>query len=316
VSRSQASSRRVKSWWLSAWPLWTLFSFLILAPARMLPAGNVRAAVVLPILLVVPGALTLGVVFSQRSRPQGLVFVCYAALLGVVWLAFASLLLYVYGLLITVDNTFWCLLTVSAVLAVSAEVRLLLARPGSGRRVADKPRVLNPDISDSEMDEVGRRTAAGGMTYYAAIAVAAGISLLATGLYAYDHLPHPNSTGYTWMAWTGPQVNGAIAIGSGGTELHFEIVHREMDKTTFHLSAKWMGIRSAPLAKPVTFTIGPNRTSRGFLLVPSLPNGCTYRLVVALTAARQIDPFTKRAQTWSINADVHDPKKSIKTCKR
>ena len=141
------------------------------------------------------------------------------------------------------------------------------------------------------------------------------MSLLAGGLYAYDHLPHPAPAGYTWMAWTGPPIKGDIAIGSAGTKLGFQIVHHQSDTTTFKLSAAWLGSTSRPLAKPLTFSIGPNQTFRGALFVPPLPDGCTYRIVVALTAARQIDPLTKKPQTWSINADVHDPSKSSKTCK-
>jgi hypothetical protein len=36
--------------------------------------------------------------------------------------------------------------------------------------------------------------------------------------------------------------------------------------------------------------------------------------VVTLTAARQIDPLTHKPQSWSLNADVHDPGKSTKGC--
>ena len=86
-------------------------------------------------------------------------FVCYAALLGVVWSIFASLALYVDGVLITADSTYWCLLIVSAVLAIVAEARLLLGRPGSGRRAAGnlnqgtRPishRGLNPDADSCQ----------------------------------------------------------------------------------------------------------------------------------------------------------------------
>jgi hypothetical protein len=55
--------------------------------------------------------------------------------------------------------------------------------------------------------------------------------------------------------------------------------------------------------------IGPDQTFQGALFVPPLPDGCTYRIVITLTAAQRADP-----QTWSINADVHDPGKSTKTC--
>ena len=144
----------------------------------------------------------------------------------------------------------------------------------------------------------------------------AGVSLLAGGLYAYDHAfrirPPLAIPGWPGQAH---RSQGDIAIGSAGTKLSFQIVHHQSDTTTFKLSAAWLGTPSRPLAKPLTFSIGPNQTFQGALFVPPLPNGCTYRIVVALTAARQIDPLTKKPQTWSINADVHDPSKSSKTCK-
>ncbi len=288
-----------------------LLVFASLAAVRLL-SGDTRAIVAAPILLIVPGSLTLGAVFSQRRRPQGTAFVCYAALLSAVWSVFASLALYVRNLLITAESTYWCLLIISAVLAIVAEARLLLG--GRGRRAAHKPEFLDSDLPDAEHDDA-EASAAKGAGYYSIVAVAAGISLLAGGLYVHDHLPHPAPTGYTWMAWTGPPIRGDIAIGSVGKELRFEIVHRQLDTTTFRLTAAWLGTPSRPLAKPVTLSIGPNKTFRGALLVPPLPDGCTYRIVVALTAARQIDPLTKKPQTWSINADVHDPSKSTKTCK-
>jgi hypothetical protein len=117
------------------------------------------------------------------------------------------------------------------------------------------------------------------------------------------------------MAWTGPAAQRDIAIGSTGTELSFQIVHHQSDNTTFKLSAWWLGTPSQPLAKSVTLSVGTNQTYQGTLFVPQLPNGCTYRIVVSLTAARQIDPLTKKPQTWSINADVHDPTKSSRTCR-
>ena len=50
---------------------WTLLVFASLAVVRLLPGGYTRAAVAAPILLMVPGSLTLGAVFNQRRRPQG-----------------------------------------------------------------------------------------------------------------------------------------------------------------------------------------------------------------------------------------------------
>jgi hypothetical protein len=281
----------------------------------LLPGGYARATVAAPILLMVPGSLTLGVVFNRRRRPQGLVFVCYAALLSTLWSAFASLALYVAGELITAESTYWCLLAVSAALAIVAEARLLLGRPGRGRRAAGRLEARNPDEFDAEADDVEMPASAGGKGYYSIVAFVAGVSLLAGGLYAYQHLSHPAPAGYTWIDWTGSPITGDITISSTGAKLGFEIVHHQSDTTTFKLSAVWLGSPSRALAKPVTLSIGPNQTFRGALFVPPLPNGCTYRIMVALTASRQIDPLTKKPQTWSINADVHDLSKPPKTCK-
>lgn len=311
--------RRAQPWfkplWLSTWPLWALLVFASLAAARLLPAGYVRAAVAASILLIVPGSLLLGAVFNQRRRPRGLVFVSYATLLSAVMSAFASLTLYADGVLITAESTYWCLLAVSTVLAIMAEARLLLARPGKGRRAARKLEAPNGAQSDAETNDAETPTAARSAGYYSIIAVVVGVSLLVGGLYAYDRLPHPAPTGYTWLAWTGPQVTGDIAIGSVGTKLSFKIVHHQSDTTTFKLSATWLGTSSRPMAKPLTFSIGPNQTFQGTLFVPPLPDGCTYRIAIALTAARQIDPLTKEPRTWTINADAHDPSKSSKMCK-
>jgi hypothetical protein len=134
-------------------------------------------------------------------------------------------------------------------------------------------------------------------------------------LYAYDHLPQPALTGYTSMAWTGPRIQGDVSIGSKGKELHFQIVHHEPGTTVFRLSATWAGTPSTLLAKPVSFTIGPDRTFQGTILIPSPPDGCIYRVVVALTAERQINPLTNGPQTWNINADVRDPSKTGRACK-
>jgi hypothetical protein len=306
--------RWFKRFWLSAWPLLSFLVFASLAVVRSLPGDHARAAVAAPILLAVPGSLTLGAVFSPRSRPQGAVFVCYAALLSAIWTVFASLALYARGVSITAANTYWCLLVVTAVLAIVAETRLWLGREGTGRRAAPKLAAADPDRSEAEAlyTETAGRKASG---FYGILAVVAGVSLVAGGLYAYDHLPHPAPTGYTWMAWTSPQVKGNVAVDSTGVDLHFQIVHHQPDTTAFRLTAAWLGSPPQLLTKPLTFSIGPDQTFRGTLFVPALPDGCTYRIVMALTATKYIDPLTKKPQTWSIDADVRDPSKSTKTCK-
>jgi hypothetical protein len=313
VRSADGYPRRLRLLWLSAWPLWTLLVLLSLAAVRQLPGGYLRAAVAAPIVLMVPGALTLGAFFSSRHRPQGTTFVSYSAVLSAVWAGFASLALYFGHLLITASSTYWCLLIISVALAVGAEARLLLGR-GSGRRVARKFEDPDPGVHDIEADDAETAASPRAAGYYAAVAVLAGIGLLAGSLYAYDHLPRPVPVGYTWMAWTGPPITGDIAVGSSGTKVGFKIVHRQSETTSFRLTAAWLGSSSRPLAKPLNLSIGPDKTFRAALFIPPLSNGCTYRIVVALTATRQMDPQTNRLRTWSINADVHDPGKPRKAC--
>jgi hypothetical protein len=315
VTGNHGVLRRFQLVWLSAWPLCALAVFASLAAVRLLPGGYFRAALAAPILLIIPGSLTLGAVFSQRHRPRGTAFVCYAALLSAAWAIFASLALYACGVLITAASTYWCLLIIAAVLAIATEARLLLGWPGTGRRIARKPETIDPDLSQDEADEAETPAASRTGGHHSIVAIVVGVSLLGGGLYTYDHLPHPAPIGYTQIAWTGPQVNGEIAVSRVGGKLGFQIVHHQSDTTTYRLSAAWMGTPSSPLAKSLTFSVGPDQTFRGALFIPPLPDGCTYRIVVALTATRQIDPLTKKLQTWSINADIHDPTKSLKMCK-
>jgi hypothetical protein len=300
--------------WLSAWPIWTLIGFAGLGADRLLPAGYTRAAVAAPVLLLIPGSLTLGAFFSGRRRPQAAVFVCYAILLSALWSIFVSLALYALSVRISASSTYRGLLVVSVVLGVVAQARLLLGRPGRGRRAAYKRETPDPDLSDDEvvLSETSPIVKAKG--WYALLAVVAGACLLSGGVFAYEHFSQPVSTGYTLMAWTGPRVNGDIAIGSAGTELSFQIVHRQSGTTTFRLSATWAGVPPRLLAKSLILRIGPNKTFRGRLFVPPLPDGCTYRIVVALTDIRHISPPTRKTGVWFINADVHDPVKSSKKC--
>lgn len=310
--RGMASVRPLRQ---SAWPVWAFLLFAGLAAARFLPGSLTRAAVAAPILLLVPGALTLGALFDQRHRPRGWVFAGYAILLSLIWSALASLALYVTGTLITATSTFWCLLGVSALLAAVAETRLLLAKPGHGRRAVRRSDAIDPDQFGVGADDFEAPVAVRKTSLHALMAVVAGASLLAGAVYVYDRLPSPAPVGYTWLAWTGQPVQGAVQVGSSGTRLTFQIVHHESDTTAFQLSAVWLGTSSQPLASPLSFTVGPDQTFHGSLFVPPLANGCTYRIVVSLTAARQIDPLTKKAQNWSINADVYDQAKSSKACK-
>jgi hypothetical protein len=303
----------LRSAWLPAWPVWLLLVFGSLAAVRLVPVVYARAALAAPVLLLVPGSLTLGAVFSGRRRPWGAAFACYSVLLSAIWSAFVSLALYALGLLITAENTFWALLAIAAALATVAQVRLMLERPGRGRRVAPAPVIPDPDLSEAETSEAGVPAAARHSGRYAFFALVAGISLIAGGLYAYEQLPRPAPAGYTFVAWTGPHISGPVRVGTAGTDLRFQIVHREPGTTTFRVTATWAGSPPRQLARPVVVSIGPDRTFTGTLSIPALPDGCTYRIVVALTAARQISPLTHHPQLWSINADVHDP---AKACRR
>ena len=293
-----------------------LIVFAGLAVVHLLPTGISRAVVAAPVLLIVPGSLTLGAAFKRRRLPQATTFVCYAALLSVVWSAFASLILYVLKVPITAESTYWCLLAVSTPLALVAEVRLVLGHAGGSHRTAIEPELLDPGLSaDPGTDLVDKSIPFRAANFYGLLAAVAGASILVGGLYVYEHHPQPAPVGYTWIAWTRPKIEGNVSVGPTGTELDFQIFHRESDTTTFRLSAAWLGSPSRPLAKPLTLSIGPNQTFRGTLFVPPLPNGCTYRIVVALNATRQIDPLTKKLESWSINANVYAPGKSLKACK-
>jgi hypothetical protein len=312
VIGAQFTLRRLAPLWLSAWPLWALAAFAGLAIVRWLPAGYSRAVVAAPILLMVPGSVTLGCVFHPQRRPRAVAFACFAVLLSAVWSAFASLILYVRHVPITAGSTYLCLLIICALLAIAAQARLVLASPGRGRRAARQRGLVDP--FDAEANAAEMPAAKGARLYAIAVSVA-GVSLLAGGLYAYDHHPHPAPVGYTWIDWTGLPVKGDVAVAPTGTKLDFQIVHHEPETANFRLSAAWLGTPSRPLAKPVTVSIGPDRIFNGALFIPPLPDGCTYRIVVTLSAARQIDPLTKKPQSWALNADVHDPSKSTKSCR-
>ena len=313
MSRTHGFLREARLLWLAYWPLWALVVFAGLAITRLLPQGYARAAVAVPIMLLVPGSLTLGAAFSQRHRPRAATYLCYAMLVSAIWWVFADLLLYGLNIKITADSSYFALLAVSAALAIVIGARRLLGSPGRGRRVALKADVPAPDLSAAEAEGAKIPKAVRGSPYNGIAAAVAGVALLAGGLYAYDHLPHPAPIGYTWIAWTGPHLAGAVAVGPAGTDLRFQVIHHQADPATFRLSATWLGIPSRPLAKPLTVRIGPDRTFRGTLFVPTPPDGCTYRIAVTLTADKQISP-TKQPQSWTINADVHDPGKSLKTC--
>jgi hypothetical protein len=286
-------ARRAGAWWRTVWPCWLLLIFAGLAAARALPAGPERAAIAAPILLSVPGALTMGALLAGRW-PRGTWSACLAALLSMIWAAFASLALYLLHVLITTESTYVCLLLICALLAFVAQCRLIFASPGNAGAPAGNAGA--PAASAQDVRETSAWMKAG----YPLAAVAAGAALLAGGTYGYLHAPHPEPAGYTWIAWSGQQVAGVIPVGDSGLTMPFEIEHRQPDAAAFRLTAVWTGTgQQHAIAKPVSFRIDPDKTMRGVLAVPPPPGGCTYRVVVTLTELGVAHP-----RSWSVNADV------------
>jgi hypothetical protein len=305
--------------WRPAWPCWTLLLFAGLAAVRLIPAGYIRAAVAVPVLLLVPGSLTLGAIFGVHRRPRGPAFICLAAILGIAWAAFAPLALYVSGVLITADSTYVCLLAVSAVLAILAQARILVEPPGTRGQTLNRSGSADPGLSGADPNLPDAltdtaRTSATGSRYQAIAAIIGGLGLLVGGTYAIDHLPRPDPAGYTWMAWTRPDINGVVNISAAGEKLPFQIAHEQPDRAAFELEAEWLGNPPRRMAGPVAVTIGPDRTFRGDLFIPPFRNGCTYRIVVTLTAIQPAGTPARDRQTWSINADVRDAGWSWELC--
>jgi hypothetical protein len=304
--------RRVMTIWRSAWPSCALLLFVGLAIVRLIPPGYIRAAVAAPVVLLVPGSLTLGAICGAYRRPRGTVFICLSALLGLAWAAFAPLILYVLGVRIAASSTYLCLLVVCAVLVNPAQARILIDRRG-GTDPAIRPAGAE-DAGQPDAQADTAQTPTTGSRYRAIAAIIGGLGLLVGGAYAIDHLPHPAPVGYTWIAWTGPKVSGVMNISRTGTTLPFQIIHQQPDTTAFRLEAEWLGTHRRPMAGPLALTIGPDRTFHGDLYIPPLRDGCIYRLVLTLTATQPAASPAQDPQTWSINADVRDPAKSAKTC--
>lgn len=286
------------------WPVWPVCAFALfaaLAIVRELPAGYVRAACALPIVLVVPGALTVCAVFGRR-RPTGIAFGGYVILLSLAWMVFASLGLYVLRILITATSTYFALLILCGILAAVAERRLLLqtqalpAASQDARGETDKPR---------SADRSRPLVILGGTL--------AALILLFGGVYYYQHIPHPAAPGYAELAWTNVGRQNTVAIGPAGSRLTFEIIS-EQAQTRFRLSAEWEGRSSRVLAAPVTFSMGPDKTYHGSLFVPSPANSCMYRVVLTMVAVGQKDPLTGHQRTWTLNANVHEQGVSGNAC--
>ena len=284
-SNAHRVARRAGLLLAAAWPCWLLLLFGCLAAADFLPAGYPRALAAAPIVLFVPGALTLGAL-PGRHRIEGAFFGCLAVALSLCLAVFASLALYALHILITANSTYTCLLVLCAPLAAVAQLRLLrrarTPRDAAGRAPSGRPGAV-------------RRAG------YTLAALGFGAALLGTGTYVYQHAPRPATVGYTWIAWSGPQVTAVIPVGSSGTTLPFQISHQEATADVFRLTAAWAGASGAQhsMATPVTLRIGPDKTMNGKLAIPAPPGGCTYRITVTLTQVGPAHP-----QSWSVNADV------------
>jgi O-antigen/teichoic acid export membrane protein len=303
---------RLKPIVLAAWPILAFVVFAALAVAHRLPTGYVRAAAVLPIILLVPGALAVCAIFGQRRRPLGVVFTGYAMLLSVALLAFVSLGLYMLHILITATSTYWALLVVCSIFAVVAESRLL-----SESRTSDWVNGTTGN-SPNEGFRNGSNSAPSGEKGRPLVVLGgtiAGLILLFGGVYYYEHVPHPASPGYTELAWTNAGQRDTVAVGPAGTTLKFEVISQQSTRTRFRLTAEWEGAALARrLAAPITFSMGPNVTYNGSLFVPPPADGCMYRVVVSMVAIGQMDPLTGHQASWSINANVHKQGSSGNAC--
>lgn len=285
--------------WQRTWPCWLVVIFAALALVLKLPGGWGRAVVALPIAILVPGALTLGASRGRR-RIDWVAASFLSALLGVLWTAFASLILFVVHVLITAGSTFVCLLVICVLLAIAAQLRISLENLPTQAESEDIPASLM-DGSESSVVKT--------LAYHVA-AVAGGILLLVAGTYSYVHGSLPAPADYTWIAWSGPQVTGIISVGPSGTSLPFTIEHHEATSGEYKLAATW-GSATQPhsLAKPVTLQLGPEGTLNGRLSIPAPPGGCTYRLVLTLTQLHGV-----AQKSWFINADVRQREARVNVC--
>jgi len=281
--------------WSEGWPCYLLAVFAALALAALVPAGPARAVVAVPVLLGVPGALTLGALRARRTVDAA-AFGGLAVALSAVWLVIAALLLNAIRVRITAVSVYACLLLACAALAAIAQVRL---RRTAGERDSSSPG--EPADVLSVPDEPGGAASRG--AWYAVGGVAAGTVLLAGGAFAYVRASHPAPAGYTWLAWTGARTDGVIAVGKAGLTLPFQIRHEQPGTATFLLTADWTGGgRQYALAAPQTIRAGADSTIRGSLAIPPPPGACAYRVVLTLTELGGANP--QAPETWSVNADV------------
>ena len=174
-----------------------------------MPGGPARAILAVPVLLGVPGALTLGAAQARRSV-DAVAFCALAVMLSALWLAFATLILTVFQVRISGVSVYACLLLVCCVLAAAAQLAAAPPRGGRGRGAS---RAEPADVL-SVPDEIGASPKRG--AWYAVGGVLAGAALLGGGALAYASAPHQAPAGYTWLAWSGAKANGVIAVGAHG----------------------------------------------------------------------------------------------------
>jgi hypothetical protein len=284
---------RLRYPWSEAWPGYLLAVFAALALTAVVPGGPVRAVLAVPVLLGVPGALTLGASRARR-RVDATAFGGLAAVLSALWLAFAALILAVFQLPITGVSVYLCLLVVCCVLAAGA--RRQLRRHAAIEDAV--PAAREPADVLSVPDETGASAKRG--AWYAVGGALAGAVLLGAGALAYTSAPHPAPVGYTWLAWSGAKATGVIPVGQAGAPLPLEVTHEQPGTTEYRLTASWTGGgESHALAAPRTFWIDGDKTVTATLSIPRLPGACAYRVVVTLTELGTAHP-----QSWSINAGV------------
>jgi hypothetical protein len=280
--------------WSGAWPCYLLAVFAALPLTAAIPGGPARAVLAVPVLLGVPGALTLGAAQARRSVDAA-TFGALAAMLSALWLAFATLILTAFKVRISGASVYACLLLACCGLAAAAQWQLR-------RRAAREHAMLLPAGEPGDVlcvpDEIGASPKRG--AWYAIGGVLAGVALLGGGVLAYASMPHPAPAGYTWLAWSGPKPSGVIAVGAGGITLPFKIAHEQPGAAEYRLTASWTGGGMAhPLAAPRTLRVGGGKAVIATLSIPRPPGACAYRVVVTLTELGPAHP-----RSWSINAGV------------
>jgi hypothetical protein len=287
----RGSRRRYR--WPDAWPCYLLAAFAALALTAAVPGGPARAVLAVPVVVGVPGALTLGAAQARRSV-DATAFGALAVMLSALWLAFATLILAALKVRINGVSVYVCLLLVCCALTAAAQWQM---RRRAARESAALP-APEPADALSVPDEAGASASRGAR--HAVAGVLAGVALLAGGVVAYTSAPHQEPAGYTWLAWSGAKPNGVVEVGARGISLPFEITRQAPGATEYRLTASWTGDgRAHALAPPRTLRVGGDRIVRGTLSVPQPPGGCAYRVVVTLT-----ELGTARPQSRSINVGV------------